>query len=119
MRHPDEEMGSANIHCVQCGLSASIKASDLPAWKEIGCPQCGDGINAEIDLGSGKGSIDTAVHNEDGSITCTICESTIHSEWQEIDGETHGTIMRAGTCEIEDCPSCDRAFRKMREEGVI
>lgn len=115
----EDEVGSADIHCLDCGLSAGVKLSDLPAWKLIGCPNCGEGVNAEVDLGSGVGSIDTAIHNDDGSITCTICDSQIGTRWQTIDGNTFGTIMRAGTCPIEDCPSCKRAFDRMKKDGVI
>ena len=116
----DDEVGSGSIHCLDCGLHAGVKASDLPSWEVLGCPQCGEGVNQVVDVGTGHGSVDTAVHNDDGSITCTFCDATIRTEWQEdTDGDIRGTIMREGTCMISECPSCDRAFRKMQENGVI
>ncbi|AXQ66303.1 MAG: formate dehydrogenase accessory protein [Virus sp.] len=121
MKLPEEDrLGSGMIHCLDCGLSADVKASDMAAWKALGCPECGEGVNAQIDIGTGRGSIDTAVHNDDGSITCTFCEGEIHMAWQEDEeGNLTGTIMRASSVEIEDCPSCDRAFKRMRSEGLI
>jgi uncharacterized C2H2 Zn-finger protein len=116
----DDEVGSATIHCIDCGLHAGVKASDLPSWEVLGCPQCGEGVNPHVDLGTGHGSVDTAVHNDDGSITCNFCEAEIRTEFQVDElGEIRGVIMREGRMEIHDCPSCDRAFRKMKEEGVL
>lgn len=117
----DDEVGSATIHCLDCDLSADVKASDLSAWAEIGCPECGSGHNPEIDIGTGKGSVDTAIHNPDGSITCTICKGRIHSHWtfNDENGDVEGTILRESEVEIEGCPSCLRAFDKMRSEGFI
>lgn len=116
----DDEVGSATINCFDCGLSADVKASDLPAWAEIGCPECGSGHNPEIDVGTGKGTVDTAIHNDDGSITCTICQGRIHSHFQENEkGEIEGTILRESETEIEDCASCSRAFDRMKSEGFI
>ena len=94
--------------------------NDLVAWAEIGCPECGSGHSPEIDVGTGKGSVDTAIHNDDGSITCTICQGRIHSHFQENEkGEIEGTILRESEVEIEDCASCSRAFDRMRSEGFI
>ncbi len=116
----DDEVGSGIIHCLECGLTAEVKAEDMAAWEALGCPECGNVANTNIDVGTGRGSVDTAVHNDDGSITCTFCNGIITSVFQENEeGEIVGTILRESPVEIHDCPSCDRAFNRMKREGFI
>jgi DNA-directed RNA polymerase subunit RPC12/RpoP len=109
----------ANFVCLDCGLSAAIKSEDLNAWKVIGCPECGANAcnyDQEIDIGTMKGSIHVAVRQDDDSLQCRVCDGNIKVVGWDTD---HPTIMRESTTAVEDCPVCDRAFERMRDQGVI